>query len=152
MSDGVPVGARCGSHPQVAAVDVCQRCGRFLCGECLELFEEESYCQDCAAKLAQPPSGLARAALWLTGLSWLVFGISVMGVRLPVFAVLLLSAPLPGALGAMVLAAVELRRIGRGDASPKGKRLVWLSLLAATPLFLLMVGLFGWGTWKVMRQ
>ena len=32
----VQAGARCATHSDVAAVDVCRRCGKFLCGECVE--------------------------------------------------------------------------------------------------------------------
>ena len=41
--------ARCGNHPSVAAVEICKRCGTFLCGDCLDYAGDDPYCSKCFA-------------------------------------------------------------------------------------------------------
>jgi hypothetical protein len=59
-------GATCGTHAGTMAVDVCTRCGRFLCGECVELVAEQPYCASCVTVLTQVAS---RPARWSVGVS-----------------------------------------------------------------------------------
>lgn len=48
----LPSGARCATHPYVAAAYLCARCGTFLCTECAVVAEDaESYCTACEASL-----------------------------------------------------------------------------------------------------
>jgi hypothetical protein len=42
------VGAHCATHPAVAAVATCARCGGFLCGDCVEVHDELPYCAPCS--------------------------------------------------------------------------------------------------------
>ena len=50
-------GANCGQHPGVAAVEICTRCGTFLCGECVEYFNEVTpACPSCLPLLARGPA------------------------------------------------------------------------------------------------
>ena len=45
-----PTGARCGQHPDVAAVALCARCGTYVCGACTEVMGETAYCAPCAER------------------------------------------------------------------------------------------------------
>ncbi|MEW5742205.1 MAG: hypothetical protein AB1938_25035 [Myxococcota bacterium] len=60
-------GAVCAKHEGVPAVEVCTRCGAFLCGECVEYVEEEKpVCASCAAIVrAQRTPGALKAAPFL---------------------------------------------------------------------------------------
>lgn len=141
----VPAGARCATHATVAAVDVCQRCGRFLCGECVQIVDDDSYCADCAPRVNVPASKLAKAGLIVTGCAWLLFGLFALRLRAPIIVLLMVGLPGPGALAAMVLAMMEWRRIKAGLTSARGKRWVIATFVLATPLFLLMTGLIAYG-------
>lgn len=55
--------AACARHPDVAAVDTCQRCGAFVCGECTNIRDEDVYCPGCVPFLDRPPSPRAVHAL-----------------------------------------------------------------------------------------
>jgi hypothetical protein len=106
-------GARCASHPDVAAVATCVRCGSFLCGDCTELVGESPYCAPCVAVLRRDakPSRVVQVAL----------GLNVLGlVCLPCS----LALPLPtlvAGLAGVVLAGRELRRISRGLGAERGR-------------------------------
>lgn len=106
-------GARCASHPDVAAVATCARCGNFLCGDCTELAGESPYCAPCVVVLRREakPSRVVQVALALN-----VVGL----VCLPCS----LALPLPtlvAGLAGVVLAGRELRRIGRGQGAERGR-------------------------------
>lgn len=60
-----PAGARCARHAQAAAVDVCQRCGTFVCGECVNIRSEDVFCPDCARILDRPPPTRPKLAFGL---------------------------------------------------------------------------------------
>lgn len=60
-----PAGARCARHASTAAVDLCQRCGTFVCGECVHIRSEDVYCVDCAAILDRPAPKRPRVAFAL---------------------------------------------------------------------------------------
>ncbi len=52
----IEAGARCARHPSVA-VDVCARCGSFVCAMCAEISaSDEVYCAECYPKLNKPSS------------------------------------------------------------------------------------------------
>lgn len=74
-----PAGARCAKHTDAPAVDVCQRCGSFVCSGCIEIRNEDVYCADCAKVLDQPPSKLSRVLVGLSG-AWLLALLSMLGV------------------------------------------------------------------------
>lgn len=71
-------GAGCAKHAGVPAVEVCTRCGAFLCAECVEYVEEERpVCASCAAiARAQrtPPALKAAPFLSVMGLIGIVEG------------------------------------------------------------------------------
>lgn len=55
----------CAGHPSRRARAACVRCGRYLCGECLEVGEEGALCPDCAGEAAGracPPPAPGREA------------------------------------------------------------------------------------------
>jgi hypothetical protein len=100
----VATGARCATHPDVAAVEICQRCGAFVCGTCLELQGAEVLCANCFARQGgKKASGRAVASLVLgivglnCGFVWGVVG--------------------------LVLAYQELGAIARGEAPAVGRNL-----------------------------
>ena len=76
-------GAHCGAHPAVSAVEICSRCGTFLCGECVEYFREVTpACANCLPLLRGAPASVrARISpvLSLAGLAGLVAGFLVRG-------------------------------------------------------------------------
>lgn len=59
--------SRCAAHPDVAAVEICTRCGAFTCAACLEYSDTampQPYCAGCFRReLAQQASGRAVGAL-----------------------------------------------------------------------------------------
>lgn len=59
----------CASHPSVIAVDTCQRCGRFVCGDCVTLERDETYCAECAPKAKQRTKAVVVTALVASALS-----------------------------------------------------------------------------------
>src|SRR6185295_2040015 len=63
LQSPIPAEACCGVHPEVAAVELCKRCGRFLCRDCVSLVGEDAYCADCRVQHPGAPSRLATAAL-----------------------------------------------------------------------------------------
>ena len=87
--------SRCAAHPDALAVATCRRCGRFVCEECLEVFEEHPYCGDCHAR----PAVTGRA-----GWPGVALVVAVLGLVLGP----LLSVPV------IVLSSVHLRRIREG--------------------------------------
>ncbi len=112
-----PPSARCGLHTEVAAVDLCQRCGAFLCGECVELLGEDVLCPACFQRLGghAPPSRQARlsAALGVLGL--------VLGPALFTRGILYFLIGLgPGLIG-LWLARRELARIDAGRSPAVGR-------------------------------
>ena len=76
-------GAHCGNHPASAAVEICARCGTFLCGECVFYFKEETpACINCLPLLeGGPASTRARVSplFSMLGLTGLVAGFLVRG-------------------------------------------------------------------------
>jgi hypothetical protein len=133
----IPAGARCGLHVEVAAVDLCKRCGRFLCGECVQLLGEDAYCPECAERLkAGPASTLSKVAFGLAAGSWLLLALGMASVS--VFAIA--SGPL-SVIGVFV-SIVELIRISRGDTSPQGRGRALISLISGVVLVLLFAMTF----------
>ncbi len=148
----VAPGARCGLHAEVAAVDLCQRCGRFLCGDCVELVREEVYCADCAQRMDLPPALLAKASLVMTASAWAAAALFALSLPSTLFFALLVIVPGPVALAALVLGVIEWRRIKRGASPWRGRRPVLASLVLAPPLFLAMLGLWLYGASRLLGR
>lgn len=105
--------ARCATHPETQATAVCERCGLFLCGDCIGMFGTELPCDRCA--------GLARGEqTWHSSSSWLCRVAATL-----CFAGFFLW-PL-AALG-VPLALTELWRMHTGRAPAGGRRLTWFAL------------------------
>ncbi len=98
-----PAGAACANHPGTAAVDVCERCGTFICGGCLEIdpIHGGVMCGRCLERRGQKASGRAIASLIL-GIVGLQCGL------------------LPGIVG-LILATQELGAIERGESNEASK-------------------------------
>lgn len=122
----LPPTARCGSHPEVAAVQICQRCGRFLCEECLELKGDDAFCAQCHGLVGRPQSTRSVVAAGLSGLSVLLGVYALIGAAALLLAhvqgapFFVLPAFLPGAAG-LSLGYQERGRLARGEAAPKSK-------------------------------
>lgn len=110
--------ARCAQHSETPAVVACARCGTFLCGDCVELRAEESYCQDCARRLDAPASAKAKWACALTTLSFP--GMFLLGfvppLRLPGFVLGVLALVL-----GVALALTERAKLARGEISQRSR-------------------------------
>jgi hypothetical protein len=109
----IPAGACCGLHVEAAAVDLCKRCGRFLCGECVQLVDEYAYCAECVGKLDGPPSRLANAALYLG-----LIALLLMAAGFVFGPALLLAAA--WSVAALVTSGIEILRIKRNTSSVRG--------------------------------
>jgi len=108
-----PAGARCSTHPTVAAVDVCQRCGRFVCGDCANVRNEDLYCSECTPRVDAKPPSTARWAL----------AFALLPVPL-LFGFRRLHVPLPGFVLAMLAFAVAAKLLSQ---SRDGKAAYWLT-------------------------
>ena len=97
----VVAGAMCARHPAVAAVEICARCGAFVCPSCLELRENAVLCTACHERYAGKASGRAIASLVL----------GIIGIN---------CGLLPGLIG-LVLAYQELAAIERGESPEAGR-------------------------------
>ncbi len=95
-----PPGARCAVHPDVAATELCGRCGSFACEPCTVVSDDGVLCRRCASRFAGGRYG-----------SWLAIGAGILGF------LGLGCAPLGPA--AVVLAGVDLVWIA-ARRSPKG--------------------------------
>jgi len=146
----IPAGARCGTHASVAAVDVCQRCGRFLCGDCVELVREEVYCSECAARMDVPASPAAKGALAITGAGYLAVALAF-GLRSALLFLVLMIVPGPSSIAGFVLAAIEWRRIKAGKAPYRGRTPVIATLVLAPLLLLATLALLGFGVSRLLR-
>jgi len=115
-------GASCGKHPAVPAVDICARCGSFLCGECVEYFGDATpACASCLPLMKGTPASVrARLSplLALVALSGLPLGTLIHGRR--GLGVWLLSFFL--GFSGLALGVQELRLIKAGQAGTRGRR------------------------------
>ncbi len=117
-------------HADVAAVDVCKRCGRFLCGECLELRGEDPYCDDCVKRLDTPTS--LRARLVLCG-GLLCLPATVFGAFFPA----LLLGAFVGSVVCLGFGLTELWGIRNDKSSRRGFKIALIGVVAAGLTFLL---------------
>ncbi len=96
-------GARCALHAQTGAVDICQRCGSFVCGECLELQGSDVFCTSCFARAGGGGKASSRAVAALV--------LGILGIQ---------CGLIPGIVG-LVLATQELAAIEAGQSPAAGK-------------------------------
>ena len=131
MTPSALAGAHCGNHPAVAAVEICTRCGTFLCGECVEYFKEETpSCASCLPLMAGGPASVrARISPFFAslGLSALVAGFVVRGrPGLAIWA----SGFFIGFAG-IAFGVQELRLIRSGQAGSRGRNWARAGLVRA---------------------
>lgn len=136
------VGALCANHPGTSAVEICSRCGAFLCGECvLYVRELVPVCASCQPFVENdgPPSRAAWAAPVLSALG---LGLIVSGFFIRARAGLVLwgTSLLPGGAG-LFLSVRELRRIVRHQAPHRGRWLARLGLVFGVLFSLVALGL-----------
>ncbi|MGE6757123.1 hypothetical protein ACQKGO_03835 [Corallococcus interemptor] len=143
-----PTGARCGQHPEAAAVALCARCGGYLCGACTEVLEETAYCEPCAERHLRNtrPSRAVRWALLanvlgglflfapVVRLSWSAHG-TLEGVQEVLLA---LACTLTAAVAGTVISTRKLRR--REELGDRGFAHVLRVLSALNLLGLLAYG------------
>ncbi|MBN9680953.1 MULTISPECIES: hypothetical protein [unclassified Corallococcus] len=142
-----PTGARCGQHPDAAAVALCARCGGYLCGACTEVVEATAYCAPCAERHLRHtrPSRAVRWALLSNVLGLLALGAPLVhaGSAYRRWAggwgmILALVATLAAAVAGTVIATRKLRR--REEVGDRGLATVLRVLAALNLLGLLLYG------------
>lgn len=109
-SSELPVGARCGRHPELPAASLCARCGNFACTTCTVEREAGTYCASCSRRFF----GL--------GGSWT----AVVGAILGFVGI---GCPPTGPV-AIVLGVVDLARIGAKRAPSDGWKLDAIAIVA----------------------
>lgn len=135
-----PSGALCAKHPEVAAVDVCQRCGLFVCGECVDIRAEDVFCADCARILdrpapARPKWAFAFAAAPGPVAIALSYGAGVIGTLVGIG----LAVPLSSCALALIL---QERSARRASKSPRGGAFYPLTWVMLALDLLAMLGFF----------
>jgi hypothetical protein len=113
-------GPRCARHPDAPAVEVCHRCGGFVCADCLHVKPNGAYCPSCAARFLSNIAG-SWLAIFSAGLGFIGLGCAPLG---PV---------------AVILALIDLARMAH-----TGKRIGWKLDLAGIALG--AVGILIWAT------
>jgi hypothetical protein len=146
------VGALCANHTGTSAVEICSRCGAFLCGECvLYVREVVPVCATCRpfAENDGPPS---RAAWGAPALAVLGLGLILSGffIRARTGLVLWGTSLLPGGAG-LFLSIREFRRIARHQAPHRGRWLARLGLVFGVLFSLVALGLLAGFTLFVRR-
>jgi hypothetical protein len=81
MNARLATGALCAAHPELTAVDLCARCGSFLCGECVDFADEQTYCAACLALVTDRASRPARLSVVVStlGVLGMLSGLVVSG-------------------------------------------------------------------------
>ena len=71
---------RCYHHPDREATGQCDRCGDYLCEECLKEYMHTPLCQTCLTSIRQPwGSGRSRTVVWFWVLVWMCILLFVAG-------------------------------------------------------------------------
>lgn len=123
--------ATCPRHPAAIAVDACERCGRFVCGECTVLRDERTWCVECAA-VPHEPSRRATLAL--------VFGLAGF------------LCCVPFSLAAIALGRVEERAIDAHEAPAAGRaRARWAVRLGVAQVALSALLVLAFVAWRLLR-
>lgn len=114
-------GATCGNHAGVPAVEICSRCGTFLCGECVEYFQEVTpACANCLPHLkGQPASVRAKLSPVLTAVALVGWLGGFLAPGRPGLVVWGLSFPI--GFAGFAFAVQELRLIRAGQAGARGR-------------------------------
>lgn len=143
-----PSGARCGQHPDAAAVALCARCGGYLCGACTEVLEETAYCAPCAERRIRNmrPSRAVRLALLANVGGFLFLGAPVVRLSGSAYGrlggglevLLELACTLAAAVAGTVISTRKLRR--REEVGDRG-----LAILLRVLSALNLLGLLAWG-------
>ncbi len=105
MTPDALVGARCARHAGTQAVDVCSRCGAFVCAACEELSPtDQVFCEACYP-LVKPREPTARSYV-----AWVLLGLAELLVAGGVFWSPLFSMlGLPVGVAATVLVVLDAR-------------------------------------------
>lgn len=123
----LPPGAACGAHPDRAAVDLCSRCGAFVCLECVTSVAATVLCRPCAGRVREAPDELpapvVRALVLTAG-----------GLLFP-----------PLGFAGVLLSAWQLRRSARSRLAPRAEEYLRVALNAGLIGTLISAGL--WLTW-----
>lgn len=137
----IPVAARCAQHPDTSAVDVCQRCGAFVCGTCVNIREEDVFCPSCLPFLASTRSNRKVRAAVMLGFATPAFLLLSMFLRR--FGIWLLAAGLLCFLGALLIMIIERsRRAKAPDNRARGYHLAWMALWMDAALIAGLLGLW----------
>lgn len=144
----MPSDARCGRHPDAPAVDVCGRCGAFLCAACEELLGERVLCPDCFQRLGGGAPASLRAK---AGPALGILGLLAIPSRELFFRAPLLCAGL-GLIG-FALSWSELRRIQAGRSPVVGRNFAKVGLILGWINFgFIFLALLSLATWFYMRS
>ena len=141
----LPAGARCANHTEQGAVDVCSRCGSFICADCVQIFREEIvYCVSCFERAGvDRASTRATVAMVLSMVSALPVAVGCLLMSTFSMAPAVTWVVSAGvAVSALVLGRLELSAIKRGDA-PQGGRgragvALWLGAMSVLGLLLVV--------------
>lgn len=139
-------------------MDVCQRCGSFVCSGCIEIRNEDVYCADCAKVLDRPASKLSAVLVGLSG-AWLLFLLAMAGVvafssgRIPPLLIgftLIGTAP----LAALMVALWIVERLAQKRETPSrvGQRRLKLAAVLIGINVLVGVAVAGGFVLFVLRQ
>lgn len=141
MSGPAVTGAHCGKHPAVAAVELCARCGTFLCGDCVEYVRDEiAACSDCAP-LLRGVKATVRARLApifsSVGVVGIIAGVVVAGRP----GISIWGASIPFGLLGVGLAVMELRLMRGATVMNHGRRWALAGLVLGVLFLLELLGL-----------
>jgi hypothetical protein len=81
MNARLATGALCAAHPELTAVDLCARCGSFLCSECVDFAGDQTYCAACLKVVTNRASRPARLSVVVSvlGVLGMLAGLVVRG-------------------------------------------------------------------------
>jgi|CXWL01.1.fsa_nt_gi hypothetical protein len=130
----VPPDSTCPDHPDRAAVDICVRCGRFLCGACVTSRAAKVMCKGCASR----PFDRSEEPFPPLAVMSVVMGVLGLGV-------------LPLGWAAGLIGHRQLNRIQRGDVAERGELAYqWargLGVMSVTITVVLLLAA-GWTYWS----
>ena len=137
--------ANCATHPATPAVETCERCGRFVCGECLNVESPKSLCTACyqrlPAEFRERPTAITIIAFVLCFVNGYAF---VVLADKPLIAIAVLClAPL--------LSGFEYRQSRRGKRNQATQNLSRLTLILSSVVLLLGTALTGAIAAKLFR-
>ena len=75
---------RCYHHPDGEATGQCDRCGDYLCGECLKEYLLTPLCETCLNSIRRPyGTGRSRPVVWFWVFVWIfILGFVAGGIRM----------------------------------------------------------------------